>query len=165
MIVTFNQLVNLRGENITICAGWFDMFHVGHLNFLKNAKKQSEKLLVVVMNDIDGRYIKGDGRPIINENQRSEVVDNLKCVDYVIISEHIINYRKHNNLDKKTRLLWNRYIPIIKKLKPNNVFALEETLKFNGLDGYIESLGINIVYSERYDGISTTDIEKQLGLK
>lgn len=162
MIINFNQLSKLRDENITVCAGWFDMFHIGHLNFLKNAKKHSEKLLVVVMNDIDGKYIKGDSRPIINENQRAEIVDNLKCVDYVLISTPITNNHRYNSLDKKTRLLWDRYIPIIQELKPNNVFSLEETLNLNKLGNYVESMGINVIYSERFDGVSTTDIENKL---
>lgn len=43
MIVKFDELKNIRNnnknKNIVICAGWFDMFHCGHLNFLNNAKK------------------------------------------------------------------------------------------------------------------------------
>lgn len=168
MIINLNHLKNLKNDNITMCSGWFDMFHVGHLNFLNNAKKQSEKLLVVVRNDIDGRHIKGKNRPIINEHQRAQIIDNLKCVDYVLISgEKVTVPHIPDNLkkDKKTLSYWEKSIPIIKSFRPKNVFALEETLKFNGLGGYIESLGVNIIYSERFEGISTTDIEKKLNIE
>lgn len=91
MIIKLNQLETLKNQNNVICAGWFDMFHIGHLNFLNNAKKQADNLIVVVMNDADGRTIKGESRPIINQSQRAEIIDNLKCVDYTIISEPITN--------------------------------------------------------------------------
>lgn len=164
MIINFEKLKDLQDRNTIICSGWFDMLHIGHLNFLKNAKKHADNLVVVVMNDRDGKYIKGNDRPIINQFQRAEIIDSLKCVDYTIISKNIKNKTPYFNssIDKKGILLWNRYIPIIKELNPNKVFSLEETLKFNGLGDYIENLSIDVVYSKRTNGISTTSIENKL---
>lgn len=165
MIIRLDDLNYLRNKNLIICAGWFDMFHIGHLRFLNNAKKESDKLLVVVMNDQDGRYIKGETRPLINQNDRAEIIDNLKCVDYVVVSESIKNSKPYPDKlekDKKTKLLWDRYIPIIELIKPRKVFSLEETLKHNYLGEYIESLGVEVIYSERTEGVSTTEIERKL---
>jgi cytidyltransferase-like protein len=165
MLIT-NMEEFLRHENtedFVICAGWFDMFHIGHLNFIRNAKKEGSKLVVVVMNDEDGRTIKGETRPIINEEQRAEIIDNLKFVDYTIIANYSELGRKQREFeDIKTKILWNKYIPIIKKLNIKKVFSLEETLKFNGLGDYLESTGHTIIYSERTEGISTTDLENKL---
>ena len=165
MIININEIDKIKGENIVICAGWFDLFHIGHLNFLKNAKNQGDTLVVLVMNDLDGRAIKGETRPIINESERCEIIDNIKCVDYTILSDNDTtnsNYLLIDDLDLKSRILWERYISIIEKIKPSKVFALEETLKFNCLDEYIESIGVSVVYSDRFEGISTTDIELKL---
>lgn len=151
--------------NTVMCAGWFDMFHVGHLRFLKEAKKYADNLIVVVMNDQDGKYIKGNNRPIINQNDRAEIINDLKCLDFVNICEHNINIKRPINeseLDKKSLLLWDRYITLIEEIKPKKVFSLEETLKFNGFDGYIKSLGIDVIYTNRTDDISTTDIENKI---
>ena len=165
MIIKTNDLYRLKNRNIIICAGWFDLFHVGHLRFLNNAKKEADILLVVVMNDKDGRFLKGETRPIINQNDRAEIINNLKCVNYVFISTCIKNNNPYpNNLgdDIKTKVLWDRYIPIIEFIKPKKVFSLEETLKYNYLGKYIENLGIEVIYSERTENVSTTDIESKL---
>ena len=153
----------LKNENIIICAGWFDLFHIGHLNFLKNAKSHGDKLCVVVMNDKDGKSTKGDNRPIVNEQQRMEIIDAIKYVDYTILSQDIFGHDNILDLKNKDLLLWQRYIPIIENIRPNKVFALEETLKNNGLGDYIQNqLNVNVVYAERTEEISTTDIENIL---
>jgi len=164
MIVAFEDLQGLQLEHITVCAGWFDMFHLGHLNFIGNAKKQSEKLLVVVMNDKDGKFIKGDTRPLIKEEQRLLIVDSIKYVDYTLLSKSVPSMPPPKGIkeDNKTRLLWDRYIPIIQMLKPDRIFSLEETLRWNGLGKYLASNGFSIVYSERFPDISTTDLENKL---
>ena len=151
--------------NTIICAGWFDMFHVGHLRFLKEAKKHADNLIVVVMNDRDGTYIKGNNRPIINQNDRAEIINDLKCVDFVNICEHNVNInipKNRRELDDKSILLWDRYISLIEKIKPKKVFSLEETLRFNGFGDYIKSLGIDVVYTNRTNDISTTNIENKI---
>jgi len=165
LIITLKDLSKIKDRDIVICAGWFDMFHVGHLRFLNKANAEANRLLIVVMNDADGKYVKGANRPLINQNDRAEIIDNLKCVDYTIISEDIKNnkpYPDELKSDEKSKLLWDRYIPIIEELQPSKVFALEETLKFNGIGTYIEGLGIKVIYADRTNGISTTMIEDKL---
>ena len=171
MIIEFENLKNIRAKHadkkIIICSGWFDLFHTGHLNFLKKAKDNGDILVVLVMNDTDGNYIKGVNRPIINQFQRGEIIDSLKCVDYTIISGLITNDKispsYFNSVEnKKTKMLWDRYLPIIGELNADKVFALKETLKFNGLEKCIEELKCEVVYCDRCEGISTTDIVKKL---
>jgi len=165
LIVDVNNIDTLDNKNLTICSGWFDLFHIGHLNFLKNAKAQGNRLCVIVMNDNDGKVIKGNNRPIINEYQRLEIIDSIKYVDYTILSQDILHQDNILNLQGKDLLLWQRYIPIIKRIHPDKVFSLEETLKNNGLGDYIENeLHIKVVYSDRYNGISTTEIERKLAV-
>jgi hypothetical protein len=117
------------------------------------------------MNDTDGKYLKGETRPIINENNRAEIIDNIKCVDYTVISKNIRNktpYPSEYEEDIKTKILWERYIPLIEEIKPLKVFSLEETLKHNRLGDYIKNLGIKVIYTDRINDVSTTDIENKL---
>lgn len=64
---------------IVLAAGCFDLFHVAHLRYLQNAKAMGDYLVVSVTRD---KYVgKGEGRPIIHEVERLEIVSALRCVD------------------------------------------------------------------------------------
>ena len=87
---------------IGLCHGVFDLFHIGHLDYLKFAKQKCDILVVSVTAD---KYVnKGPGRPFFNLKKRIELLKSIDCVDFVIPS---------NNLTS---------INIIKKLKPNYYF-------------------------------------------
>ena len=64
--------------------GVFDMFHIGHLNLINNAKKQCDYLIVGVNSDHLVEDYKNRS-PVIKENDRAEIVRNLKAVDECII--------------------------------------------------------------------------------
>ena len=66
--------------------GVFDMFHVGHLNLLNNAKEYCETLIVGVNSDKLVQNYKHK-TPVINENDRMEIVRNIKSVDKVILAD------------------------------------------------------------------------------
>jgi len=76
-----------RAENkrIVFTNGCFDLLHTGHVKYLAAAASQGDLLVVGLNSDQSVRTIKGDKRPIINENQRAEVVAALACVDHVVI--------------------------------------------------------------------------------
>lgn len=64
--------------------GVFDMFHVGHLNLINNAKEQCEILIVGVNSDrLVEEYKKKT--PVIDERDRAEIIRNLKAVDECVI--------------------------------------------------------------------------------
>lgn len=163
MIIKFEDLKNIRqlhkDKKIIICSGWFDMFHIGHLNYLKKAKEQGDILIVFCRNDSEGKLIKGNDRPIINEIQRVTILDSLKYVDYVILSSNV-NYNAEipNNLTIKDELKWKRYIPIIKELQPNLVITLKESFIGGNMNNWLDNLNIKYKYLDREQGISTTDI-------
>lgn len=77
--------------------GVYDMFHIGHLNLLKHAKEQCEYLIVGVNSDKLVRNYKKK-TPIISENERAEIVRNIKCVDEVFISETLDKTQAYNQL-------------------------------------------------------------------
>ena len=74
--------------------GTFDMFHIGHLNIIRNARKQCERLIVGVNADALVQSYKHK-TPVISETERSEIVRNIKGVDECFIA---------TTLDKETIL-------------------------------------------------------------
>ena len=73
------------GERIILANGGFDLLHVGHVRYLRGAKALGGKLVVAVNSDASVRALKGEGRPIMPEPERAEIVAALADVDAVVI--------------------------------------------------------------------------------
>ena len=73
------------GERITLANGNFDLLHVGHVRYLRGAKALGGRLVVAINSDESVRALKGEGRPIMPENERAEIVAALGDVDAVVI--------------------------------------------------------------------------------
>ena len=78
-----------EGKKIALTNGCFDILHVGHVRYLIEAKKTAD-ILVLALNSNDSvRAIKGDKRPLVDQEERAEVLSALECIDFVtIFSEH-----------------------------------------------------------------------------
>ena len=73
------------GEVVVSTNGCFDLLHVGHLRYLKAARKMGDILVVGVNSDESVRQLKGNNRPLVPEMERAEMLSGLGCVDYVVI--------------------------------------------------------------------------------
>jgi rfaE bifunctional protein nucleotidyltransferase chain/domain len=73
------------GERITLANGNFDLLHVGHVRYLQGAKDLGGKLVVAINSDDSVRALKGEGRPVMPEQERAEIVAALADVDAVVI--------------------------------------------------------------------------------
>jgi D-glycero-beta-D-manno-heptose 1-phosphate adenylyltransferase len=73
------------GERIILANGAFDLLHVGHVRYLAAAKALGGKLVVSINSDASVRALKGEGRPMIPEQERAEIVAALAAVDAVVI--------------------------------------------------------------------------------
>jgi rfaE bifunctional protein nucleotidyltransferase chain/domain len=73
------------GRSIAFANGCFDVLHVGHVRYLEGASREADALIVAVNADVSIRELKGPGRPILPEQARAELVDALRCVDYVVV--------------------------------------------------------------------------------
>ncbi len=74
-----------EGKIIVLANGAFDLFHVGHLRYLKDAKKYGDVLVVAVNSDKSIKIYKGEDRPIIPEEERIEILMSIDVVDYVTV--------------------------------------------------------------------------------
>lgn len=73
------------GERVTLANGNFDLLHVGHVRYLRGAKELGGKLVVAINSDASVRALKGEGRPVMPEQERAEIVAALADVDAVVI--------------------------------------------------------------------------------
>ena len=73
------------GERITLANGNFDLLHVGHVRYLRGAKALGGKLVVAINSDTSVRALKGEGRPVMPEQERAEIVAALADVDAVLV--------------------------------------------------------------------------------
>ena len=79
------QQVRQSGGTVVLANGAFDLFHVGHLRYLEDARRQGDLLVVGVNSDVSVRRLKGDGRPLLPASERAELVAGLRAVDLVVI--------------------------------------------------------------------------------
>lgn len=80
-------LVKLKNENkkTVLTNGCFDILHVGHVKYLEKSKSFGDVLIVLMNSDKSVKTLKGEGRPINCEEDRTYILCALSCVDYVIL--------------------------------------------------------------------------------
>lgn len=126
--------------------GTYDLFHVGHLNLLKNAKEQCEYLIVGVNSDELVKEYKNKAT-LINEHDRALIVENIKGVDKVIITK---------TLDKEE---------ILKDIKFNAIFIGDDwkgNKRWNDTEEKLKKYNIDVVYLPYTKGISSSKIREAL---
>ena len=72
-------------KTIALTNGTFDLVHAGHVRYLNEASKLADYLILGLNSDQSVKQYKSDKRPIVPQNERAEVIDSLKAVDYVVI--------------------------------------------------------------------------------
>lgn len=125
--------------------GVFDLFHVGHLNMLKNAKSMCDRLIVGVTTDELVSY--KNKRAVIPQDERMEIVRNIKCVDAVVPQESMDKFQA-----------W-------KKLKFDVMFVGDDwydTDKWKEYEEQFREVGVKIIYFPYFKGTSSTLINETL---
>lgn len=129
--------------------GVYDMFHIGHLNIIKKAKDLCDYLIVGVSTD---ELVKKDKKksPIICFKDRIAIVESIKYVDKVVPQE-----------DKNKLGAWEKY-------HFNKMFVGSD---WKGSDAWIgfekqfAPLGVEIIYLDHTDGISSTILRDRLNME
>ncbi|QTA80392.1 Bifunctional protein RfaE domain II-containing protein [Desulfonema limicola] len=83
ILVSIVKKNKLSGNNIVFTNGCFDLIHPGHVRYLTAAKAQGDILILGLNTDASIRVIKGKKRPIMNQEQRAEVLSGFECIDYI----------------------------------------------------------------------------------
>ena len=134
-----------NSKRIVFTNGCFDILHVGHVRYLKEAKGYGDILIVAVNSDLSVKSIKGDKRPIVSQSERAEVVAALEMVDYVIMFDEDTPYN------------------IIKKLQPDVLIKGGDWTidKIIGRD-IVEARGGKVIAIPFIEGASTTGIVERV---
>ena len=73
------------GKRLVFTNGCFDILHAGHIRYLAAARSKGDLLVVGLNSDESVKIIKDPHRPIMNQEQRAEILAGLWCVDYITI--------------------------------------------------------------------------------
>ncbi len=78
-----------NGRRIVFTNGCFDLLHPGHVCILQEARELGDALIVGLNSDASVCQLKGEGRPVLPERERAEILAALECVDAVVIFDEV----------------------------------------------------------------------------
>ena len=134
-----------QNKNIGFTNGCFDLIHQGHIFYLKEARKKCDFLILALNSDQSIKKIKGKDRPILNQDERSEVLKNFSFIDRIVIFNE------------------NTPIKLIKKIKPDTIFkgddyTLKEVVGFEE----VKKWGGEVILIKCVKGKSTSSIIRKI---
>lgn len=130
----------MKKYKIGYTQGVYDMFHIGHLNLLNNAKKYCDKLVVGINSD-SLVYTYKKKIPVINELERKIIVENIKAVDECFIV---------STLDK---------LSIWREIRYDAIFIGDDwkgNPRWKKTREELALIGVDVVFLPHTDGISST---------
>jgi D-glycero-beta-D-manno-heptose 1-phosphate adenylyltransferase len=133
------------GRRLVFTNGCFDLLHVGHVRYLREARALGDALLVAVNSDRSVRALKGAGRPVLSESERAELLAALSSVDFVTVFD-----------EESPRALIAELLPDV--LVKGGDYALDE---IHGR-AEVERAGGRVVALPFVEGVSTTSILERL---
>src|SRR2546421_11840878 len=150
-ILSHDELINEREclhgarKTLVFTNGVFDILHVGHVRYLEQARTLGDVVVVAINSDASARKLKGEGRPLINQDERAEILAALRTVDYVTIFD-----------DVSPRSLIARLLPDV--LVKGGDYALDE---IHGREE-VESAGGRVVSLPFVEGVSSSGIIEKM---
>ncbi|MEI0479075.1 adenylyltransferase/cytidyltransferase family protein [Brachyspira pulli] len=126
-------------------SGVYDLFHIGHLNLLKNAKGLCDKLIVGV--SVDNLVLYKNKKPVIPFEERIEIVRNIKFVDAAIPQEELDKFK-----------VWE-------KIKFDVLFVGDDWYKTDSwqeMEEKFKSVNVRVIYFPYTKGTSSTLINETL---
>ncbi len=88
---SFKEIKGIVGQlkkedkKIVFTNGCFDILHLGHIRYLREAKRLGDILIIGLNSDHSVRSLKGSDRPLVKEKDRAEILSALEMVDYIVI--------------------------------------------------------------------------------
>ena len=150
-ILSLDQLLLERarlrtaGQQLVFTNGVFDLLHIGHVRYLEQARTLGDVVVVAINSDASARKLKGEGRPLINQDERAEILAALRTVDYVTIFD-----------DVSPRSLIARLLPDV--LVKGGDYVLDE---IHGREE-VESAGGRVVSLPFVEGVSSSGIIEKM---
>ena len=126
--------------------GVYDMFHVGHLNLIKNAKKHCDYLIVGVTSDklsINEKKV----IPVINQHDRAEIVKSIKYVDEVVFQDNYDKFKAYKKYNFNKMFVGNDW---------------KNTKKWNDHERKFKKYNVEIVYFQYTKHVSSSILKEKL---
>lgn len=137
-----------QGKRIALTHGAFDLFHDAHLDLLQQSASVCDYLIVGVDSDESIAYYKSYKRPIVNQESRLRIINEIKCVDASFIKHIKLDYNSHINL---YRNLGIDYITL------GTTFEKEDDVRYEAAKA-----GTQVLKFEIRQDYSTTKIIKEI---
>ena len=133
------ERLRAAGKRLVFTNGCFDILHVGHVRYLAQARALGDALVVAINSDRSVRELKGAGRPVMNAEERAEMLAALESVDYVTVFD-----------DESPRALIKEVLPDV--LVKGGDYQLDE---IHGREE-VEAAGGRVLSLPFIEGASTT---------
>ena len=88
-LFTERERLRAAGRKLVFTNGVFDILHVGHVRYLADARALGDALVETINSDRTVRELKGVDRPLMNQNERAEILASLRAVSYVTIFDDL----------------------------------------------------------------------------
>jgi glycerol-3-phosphate cytidylyltransferase len=136
----------MKSEIVGYTTGVFDLFHVGHLRLLQNAKSRCDRLIVGVSTDELVETYKNK-KPIIPYAERIEIVSALRCVDEVVPQSHRDKIAAYHDIKFDVMFVGSDW-------KGSDLF--------NAVEAELAGHGVSVVYFEYTNHVSSTSLKSTL---
>lgn len=144
-VTSLIRLAQQQGHKVVFTNGCFDLLHVGHVSYLQKARELGDLLVVGLNTDRSVQRLKGPSRPLVEENDRAQLLAALSCVSYVVL------------FDEDTPL------QLIETLKPDVLVKGADYTPETVVGGKeVESWGGSVELIEFVDGRSTTGLVERI---
>ena len=147
-----------QGKKVVMCSGTFDLTHVGHIRFIERARQCGDVLIVGIKSD-RAASLKKKHSPILSQEERLEIVQAIKGVDYAFIVDYDSERPMPFSYENKSSYEWlNMFYPEVDFFRPD-VFVYEDNpvLK-EARKTLFEAYGVEGALLKRTEGVSTSDI-------
>src|SRR5918998_2133558 len=134
-----------EGRRLVFTNGVFDLLHVGHVRYLREARALGDALIVAINSDRAARELKGASRPLMTESERAEVLAALEAVSFVTVFDEL-----------SPRKLIAELLPDV--LVKGGDYRVDE---IHGREE-VEAAGGRVLSLPFVEGASTTDIIKRI---
>lgn len=137
-------------KKIVVVGGCFDILHIGHIQFLKEAKKCGDVLILLLESDENVRKLKGENRPVFTQMERAEVLSTLSPVDFVILLPLMTSDADYNH--------------IITTIKPHIIAVTEHDPLMKEKERQAKQVGGKIAIIPFVKTFSSSKLAKLLGI-
>lgn len=141
-----------ENKRIVFTNGCFDILHLGHIRYLREAKRLGDILIVGLNSDNSVNSLKGKDRPLVKEKDRAEILSTLEMVDYIVIFNELTpknlidkiipdvlvkggDWKKEAVVGRDTVEAQGGEVIIIPEVKGYSTSALIKRIKSQGLEG------------------------------